>query len=209
MSDYVKTADYAAKDSLPAGNLAKVVRGTELGADFDAIAVAITSKYDSTDLGVTLQQHSADTVVFASGTRLLFQQTSAPTGWTKVTTHNDAVLRVVSGVVGSGGTDEFTTLFGTSKSTASYTLLSADMPSHTHGVTDPGHYHTLSNLFYYTSGNTWTTTSASLAPSTHSPNTDTKTTGITLQNTGGGGGHSHTLNNMNLKYADCIIASKD
>src|SRR5712671_6740374 len=34
---------------------------------------------------------------FASGTRLLFQQTSAPTGWTKDTTHNDKALRVVSG----------------------------------------------------------------------------------------------------------------
>lgn len=39
---------------------------------------------------------------------MLFQQTSAPTGWTKVTTGVDnKALRVVSGTVGSGGTNAF------------------------------------------------------------------------------------------------------
>jgi hypothetical protein len=37
----------------------------------------------------------------------------------------------------------------------------------------------------------------------------TNTTGITTNNAGGGGGHAHTLNNMNLKYVDCIIATKN
>ena len=48
---------------------------------------------------------------FASGTAIMFQQTAAPTGWTKVTTHNDKALRVVSGTVGSGGTAAFSTAF--------------------------------------------------------------------------------------------------
>ena len=39
---------------------------------------------------------------------MLFQQTSAPTGWTKVTSGVDnKALRVVSGTVGSGGTNAF------------------------------------------------------------------------------------------------------
>ena len=45
---------------------------------------------------------------FPSGTKMLFQQTSAPTGWTKVTTHNNKALRVVSGTAGTGGSNAFT-----------------------------------------------------------------------------------------------------
>ena len=49
---------------------------------------------------------------FPSGTRMLFQQTSAPTGWTKDTSGtNQRALRVVSGTVGSGGSVDFTTAF--------------------------------------------------------------------------------------------------
>jgi hypothetical protein len=49
--------------------------------------------------------------LFASGTTLLFAQTTAPTGWTKVTTHNDKALRVVNGTAGSGGSISFTSAF--------------------------------------------------------------------------------------------------
>lgn len=48
---------------------------------------------------------------FASGTKLLFQQTSAPTGWTKDTSQNDKALRVVSGAAGTGGTTAFSSVF--------------------------------------------------------------------------------------------------
>jgi hypothetical protein len=48
---------------------------------------------------------------FVSGTLMLFQQTSAPTGWTKQTTHDNKALRVVSGTAGSGGSVGFTTAF--------------------------------------------------------------------------------------------------
>jgi hypothetical protein len=42
-----------------------------------------------------------------------FYQSSAPTGWTRVTTHNDKALRVVSGTgAGSGGTNSFSSTFG-------------------------------------------------------------------------------------------------
>jgi hypothetical protein len=43
---------------------------------------------------------------------MLFQQTSAPTGWTKSTTHNNKALRIVSGSASSGGSNAFTTAFG-------------------------------------------------------------------------------------------------
>ena len=52
-----------------------------------------------------------------SGTRMLFQQTSAPTGWTKVTSGVDnRALRLVSGTAGTGGSNSFTCLLYTSPS---------------------------------------------------------------------------------------------
>ena len=47
-----------------------------------------------------------------SGSVMLFYQGSAPTGWTKVTTQNNKALRVVSGTGGgTGGNNNFTTVF--------------------------------------------------------------------------------------------------
>ena len=47
-----------------------------------------------------------------SGTTMLFAQSSAPTGWTKSTSHNNKALRVVSGSGGgSGGSNSFTSTF--------------------------------------------------------------------------------------------------
>ncbi len=48
---------------------------------------------------------------FESGTTMVFAQTSAPIGWTKITTHNDKALRIVSGTVSSGGSINFSTAF--------------------------------------------------------------------------------------------------
>ena len=72
-----------------------------------------------------------------SGTKMLFQQTAAPTGWTKDTTHNNKALRVVSGTASTGGSVAFTTAFATSRtvsgSVASHTLTESQIPSHDHG----------------------------------------------------------------------------
>ncbi len=125
---------------------------------------------------------------FASGTRLLFQQTSAPTGWTKETsaTYNDAALRIVTGTVGTGGADAFTTTFGAGKSTAGFTLTTAEIPSHTHGIGDGSAAAGGSTSYFANSGSA-----------------------VQSVATGGGGSHSHTISSMNLKYADTIIAAKD
>jgi hypothetical protein len=48
---------------------------------------------------------------FAPGTLMLFQQTTAPAGWTKQTTHDNKALRVVSGTCVNGGTTNFTSVF--------------------------------------------------------------------------------------------------
>jgi len=44
MADYVKATNFAVKDDLTTGNPAKLVKGTELNSEFDAIATAVQTK---------------------------------------------------------------------------------------------------------------------------------------------------------------------
>jgi len=44
MTDYTKTTDFEAKDSLPSGDTNKVIRGSEFEVEFDNIATAIATK---------------------------------------------------------------------------------------------------------------------------------------------------------------------
>ena len=46
MSNYTKLVNFAAKDTLPSGDAAKVVRGTEINTEFTNIATAVNSKAD-------------------------------------------------------------------------------------------------------------------------------------------------------------------
>jgi lipopolysaccharide export system protein LptA len=47
MSNYVKATNFAVKDTLTSGDPNKLVKGTELNSEFDAIAVAVATKADS------------------------------------------------------------------------------------------------------------------------------------------------------------------
>ena len=123
-----------------------------------------------------------------SGTKQIFVQTAAPTGWTKDTTHNNKAMRVVSGSVSSGGNDAFTTTFGSGKTTAAHTLGTSQMPAHSHTVQTDG----------YPSGGS----GYSYNLYSYVVNTNTGTTG-------GGGSHSHNLSGFDLQYVDVIIATKD
>jgi len=146
---------------------------------------------------------------FPSGTLMLFQQTAAPTGWTKQTTHNDKALRVVSGTAGSGGSTAFSTALGTpavsgsvsvSGNISDTTLSTTQMPSHSHGYRVAG-------------GNNATNSS-------YGNNTGANAVvNGTTNSTGGGGSHNHAHNlagslssattAINVQYVDLIIASKD
>ena len=69
---------------------------------------------------------------FASGTKMIFNQTAAPTGWTKVTgSGNDTALRVTTGTVGTGGSVAFETAFA-SQTIPTHQLIEAEMPEHEH-----------------------------------------------------------------------------
>lgn len=112
-----------------------------------------------TGVGGTGQTHA----LIPSGTAMLFQQTAAPTGWTKITSNDNAALRIVSGAASTGGSVNFTTAFasqavngtvGTSGSTTatnnSYTPAGSVSTSTSTGITYlndpyymPYHQHTV------------------------------------------------------------------
>lgn len=47
MTDYVKSTNFASKDSLASGNPLKIVKGTEIDTEFTNIATAVATKLDS------------------------------------------------------------------------------------------------------------------------------------------------------------------
>lgn len=151
----------------------------------------------------------------ASGTRMLFQQDNAPTGWTKDVASDNIALRVTSGSVSTGGTLDFTQAFNSARvisGTIGDTSLSiAQMPAHSHPVTDSGHTHQYQKP-NIRSGNPNGGTAYS-DDSTSNQSTNKVTTGISLKNTGGGASHTHTFSGGNfdidVKYVDVIIGIKD
>lgn len=50
MSDYTKSTDFASKDNLSSGNPLKIVKGTEIDTEFNNIATAIATKFDSSGI---------------------------------------------------------------------------------------------------------------------------------------------------------------
>ena len=76
MSNYTKTTDFAAKDTLPSGNAGKIVKGTEIDNEFEAIETAVATKLDSTIGLCTIEQSGADLVFKYNGTTVLSLDTA-------------------------------------------------------------------------------------------------------------------------------------
>jgi len=135
---------------------------------------------------------------------MLFYQAAAPTGWTQVTSVNDRALRVVSGTgAGTGGSIDFSTLFNGSYQSGSTAITEAQMPSHTHGVNDPGHAH---NIRYIDTLGGPDLGWQGIIGNIGGVESFGALTGIYLSYTGGGNGHTHTI--PSLQYADVIICTK-
>lgn len=47
MASYVKSTDFASKDALLSGDPAKIIKGTEIDSEYNAIAVAVSTKADT------------------------------------------------------------------------------------------------------------------------------------------------------------------
>lgn len=89
MTNYVKTTNFATKDSLVSGDANKVVKGTELNSEFDNIVTAIATKADTSALApftdaVSLLKNSSDTTKLAQ-----FSAASITTATTRILTIQD------------------------------------------------------------------------------------------------------------------------
>jgi hypothetical protein len=160
----------------------------------------------------TVAQVSA--LAFApSGVKMLFYASTAPTGWTQDTTIGDSTIRVVAGAAGgtTGGTLGFTSVFtsrpvsGTIGGTA---LTVAQMPSHSHGVNDPGHGHAIP-----TGAGGFVGSGSGGVDYPTGGYSGSANTGITIVANGSGGTHAHTFTgtaiDMSVKYANMILCTKN
>jgi hypothetical protein len=156
---------------------------------------------------------SAAAAAFDAGTVMLFAQTAAPTGWTKLTNLDNYALRVVSGTASTGGSVAFTTAFASQTPSGSVsintsglsagatTLSTAQMPSHNHSLT------------MYASG--------CFSGTPNGNGGSSGSYGAGTSNTGGGGSHTHSISgsatgsftgtaiNLAVQYVDVIRASKN
>lgn len=153
--------------------------------------------------------------IFASGTKTFFQQTSAPTGWVKDTSMDNAGIRIVSGTVGTGGSANFSEVFasrrwegtlGTSGNVGDFTLSTGNLPSHNHS-------------YSYIANPAVATTYATTPYVSYSQVYLSPTLPVTASGpAGGGASHTHSLSlsltftgdfgDFGVKYIDVILASK-
>lgn len=152
---------------------------------------------------VTSSSFAAGASEFASGTLMLFQQTAAPTGWTKQTTHDNKALRIVSGTASSGGSVAFTTAFASGLSADGTTLSESQIPSHRHFVRGNDRGDTIGVRYGPSDAG-----GTNMTPASDGANQGTYTGTLYGWYTGGGGSHAHTLPSFAVSYVDIIIASK-
>jgi len=188
------------------------VAGTSGGVPYFSSASTWASSAAGT-AGQFLMSNGASAPTWAnlipSGTLMLFQQTSAPTGWTKQTTHNDKALRVVSGAASSGGTSSFTTVFTNQTPTITTSGLSAAATTLTTAMV-PAHTHTVTALQNGVSGGT---PAVMWCPDLNINNSSSFTTSSAFT----GGSHTHSISGsatssaitLNVQYIDTIICTKN
>jgi hypothetical protein len=217
--------------SLTLGSALPIASGGTAGTaspTTNGVAYGTGSAYAFTAAGTTGQVLSAttgsaptwatiSTKAFPTGTRMSFQQSAAPTGWTKDTTAglDNSAMRIVTGSVVNGGSQNFTTAFASQTPSGSVsitsvtgsagatTLTTPQIPSHTHN---------------YDTFNSAGSTPGGAAARTSTNLISTQATGPT----GGGGSHDHPFSfssgsgtftgnaiNLAVKYYDFIIATID
>lgn len=141
---------------------------------------------------------------FPSGTRMIFQQSSAPTGWTKDTTDtHQRAMRVTSGNVSSGGNQDFTDTFR-NWSTNNHTLTAAQIPSHRHWVSrapiddnNQSQWNTNTQEFGLMSD-----------AGSYSASDQNRSVGRNTAYTGSGTTHDHDMD-LRIQYVDVIICQRD
>jgi len=198
----------------PTSTPAFTVAGTQGGVPyFSSSAAWASTGAGTTGQVLTSNGASAPTwqTILPSGTLMLFQQTSAPTGWTKQTTHNDKALRVVSGAASSGGSSSFSTVFTNQTPTITTSGLSAGATTLTLSQI-PSHDHAVDN----TSGGCGALESGDYRYKVSGCSSSCSAF-VRVKANGGGSSHTHSISGsatssaitLAVQYVDLIIASKD
>lgn len=215
MSDYVRIYNLTVKDSLPTGNSAKVIKGTELDAELNAVAAAIASKADSnsptltgTPLAPTASYGTSTTQIATTAFVQAALQALYPVGSIYInassTTNPLSLLGFGTWVsVGDGkvlvNQDTTDTAFDTLGETGgsknasvvahTHTGTTASNGAHTHTITDPGHTHLVFSNGYTAGdgagGSGWATGTGGSTKYTASAST-----GISINSSGA---HTHTI----------------
>jgi len=224
MSNYSKTTDFAAKDALATGNANKIVKGTEIDDEFDAIQTAVNSKADtnnaaltgtptaptatagtdSTQIGTTAFIKDAIDTAVAAAKAALFPVGTIYTQ-AAVSTNPGTLLGFGTWVAfGTGrvlvGLDAADTAFDTLEETGG--SADAIVVSHTHTatstVTDSGHFHlSAQGTEFPQYGSTGTANGPNgLRSGDPHGRTETVTTGITVATTNSTEGSSGTDANL-------------
>ena len=205
MSDYTKATNFTLKDGLSTGDPGKVIKGSEIDAEYTAIASAVASKADinsptftgtptlpSGTIATTVADNTDSstkiaTTAFVQSVKTLVLQAVFPVGsiYTSYSVSTDpatvlgfgtwsAIQGKVLAAYQSGDSD-----FGTAGGTGG--SKDAVVVEHNHGITDPGHNHTV------TTSSTSTIASGNAVPLNYlytTRTTSTSTTGITINNEG-------------------------
>ena len=164
--------------------------------------------------------------MYPAGTKKLFFQATAPTGWTQDTTYGDRALRVVSGAGGGvGGNTTFVTALSSSSGNINVginTTLPVQIPpgagqfvgNHTLSITElPDHVHP--SIYGPTGG-----ANATPFSNTGARTIDGNNATGTMNESSGGGAHNHpfsgstTINttfsdgiDLGVQYVDVIICT--
>lgn len=187
-----------------------------------------------TDFSSLIDASSNATSGVPSGTKQLFVQTSAPTGWTKETSsHDESAIRVTTGNASSGGSVDFTTLFtgtvgGTiatsvSGTVAGHALQISQMPAHRHFVFrneignldgGPGNVNTGNFACFANNSFGGGDEKYSIVATGNEANVSlSSSTGSTQNHSHGWSGTATSTfsngNDLAVKYVDVIIATKD
>ena len=200
MSNYVKATDFASKDALLTGDPLKIVSGTEINDEYNAIQTAVNSKADinsptltgvpsAPTAGAGTSTTQIATTNFVTTAILAAKLALYPVGsiYTNATNSTNPATLLGFGTwiaFGAGrvpvGFDAGNTLFDTAEETGG--SADAVVVSHTNTatVTDPGHSHVQTNdnktgvdNDYYGAGARYVA---------NGQNTSTETTGITVAN---------------------------
>lgn len=155
MANYSKSTDFASKDALLSGDANKIIKGTEINDEFDAIQTAVNSKANANNTALTGVPTAPTAAVATETTQIattaFVQQALAaiyPVGsvYTNATVNTNPNSLLGFGTwaaFGTGrvlvGVDAGDTAFDTLGETGG--SKDAVVVSHTHSVTDSGHNH--------------------------------------------------------------------